>query len=322
MILSWLAVFGGFALLVWSAERFVLGTSALARNLGVPPLVIGMTVMGFGTSAPEMLVSIMAASSGNPGIAIGNAIGSNIANIGLVIGATAMITPMAVSSRILRREYPILLFITIVTGILLVDNELGRLDGAILLTGSVLLVIWLIRVAKKKPHARDPLETELTIEIPAGLSMASASTWTLLGLIVLMASSRLLVWGAAQIAHELGVSDLIIGLTIIAVGTSLPELAASVMSALKKEHDLAIGNIIGSNMFNLLSVLAMPGLIKPSHLEPAVLERDFPVMVAFTLALFVMAYGFKGPGQISRFEGGLLLAGFAAYMAWLGITGL
>jgi cation:H+ antiporter len=321
MILSWLAVFGGFALLVWSAERFVLGTSALARNLGVPPLVIGMTIMGFGTSAPEMLVAIMAASSGNPGIAIGNAIGSNIANIGLVIGATAMITPMAVSSRILRREYPILLLITVVTGILLIDNRLGRLDGFILLAGSLLLVAWLIRVAKK-PHRRDPLETELTIEIPAGLSMASAILWTLAGLMVLMASSRMLVWGAVQIAHNLGVSDLIIGLTIIAVGTSLPELAASVMSALKKEHDMAIGNIIGSNMFNLLSVLAMPGLIKPSNLEPAVLERDFPVMLAFTIALFIMAYGFKGPGVINRIEGGLLLVGFATYMAWLGITGL
>lgn len=319
MILSWLAIFGGFALLVWSAERFVLGTSALARNMGVPPLVIGMTIMGFGTSAPEMLVAIMAATSGNPGIAIGNAIGSNIANIGLVIGATAMITPMAVSSRILRREYPILLLITLVTGILLMDNRLGRLDGIILLTGSLLLIAWLIRVAKR-PHHRDPLETELTIEIPAGMSMARAIIWTLAGLLVLMASSRLLVWGAVQIAHSLGVSDLIIGLTIIAVGTSLPELAASVMSALKKEHDMAIGNIIGSNMFNLLSVLAMPGLIKPSNLEPAVLERDFPVMLAFTIALFIMAYGFKGPGQVSRIEGGVLLAGFAAYMTWLGIS--
>ncbi|WP_455216739.1 calcium/sodium antiporter [Kaarinaea lacus] len=321
MLMSWLAVLGGFALLVWSAERFVMGASAVARNLGVTPLVIGMTIMGFGTSAPEMLVSIMAAANGNPAIGVGNALGSNIANIGLVIGATALIMPMAVSSGILRREYPVLLLITLLVGALLLDYELGRLDGAILSGGCILLVLWLIRVSKH-PHNTDPLETEFEIEIPTGLSMVRATTWTLVGLVVLVVSSRILVWGAVNIAQDLGVSDLVIGLTIIAVGTSLPELAASVMSALKKEHDMAIGNIIGSNMFNLLAVMALPGLIRPSSLESVVFHRDYLVMVAFTFVLFIMAYGFRKPGRVNRYEGVVLLAGFAAYMTWIGITTL
>lgn len=319
--MSWLAVLGGFILLVWSAERFVMGASALARNLGVSPLVIGMTIMGFGTSAPEMLVAGMAAANGNPAIGIGNALGSNIANIGLVIGATALIMPLAVSSRILRREYPVLFGITLLAGVLLVDHELGRMDGLILMISTVMLIVWLIWVGKR-PHTADPLETEFDVEIPIGLSTTRAIFWTLLGLVVLVLSSKLLVWGAVEIAHDLGVSDLMIGLTIIAVGTSLPELAASVMSALKKEHDMAIGNILGSNMFNLVAVLALPGLIQPSVMDSAVMHRDYPVVVALTIALFIMAYGFKGRGRVNRFEGGILLAGFAAYMAWLGMTGL
>jgi len=319
--MPWLAILGGFILLVWSAERFVFGASGLARNLGVSPLIIGMTIMGFGTSAPEMLVSGMAAANGNPAIGVGNALGSNIANIGLVIGATALIMPLAVSSRILRREYPMLGLVTLLAGILLWDLELSRLDGVILGVSTVLLLVWLVWVSKR-PHAADPLETEFEIEIPSDLSMGRAVLWTLLGLVILVLSSRLLVWGAVEVARDLGVSDLVIGLSIIAVGTSLPELAASVMSAMKKEHDMAIGNVIGSNMFNLLAVLALPGLIHPSLLDEAVVHRDYVVVVALTIALFVMAYGFKGRGRVNRFEGGLLLTGFAAYMTWLGVTAL
>jgi cation:H+ antiporter len=319
--MPWLAVLGGFILLVWSAERFVFGASGLARNLGISPLIIGMTIMGFGTSAPEMLVSGMAAANGNPAIGIGNALGSNIANIGLVIGVTALIMPLAVSSRILRREYPVLIGISLLAGSLMLDGELGRLDGVILMFGTLLLVAWLIWMGKR-PHAADPLETEFDVEIPRGLSMVRAVLWTLFGVVVLVLSSRLLVWGAVEIAHDLGVSDLLIGLTIIAVGTSLPELAASVMSALKKEHDMAIGNVIGSNMFNLLAVLALPGLIQPSVLDSAVMQRDYPVVLALTLVLFVMAYGFKDRGRVNRFEGGILLACFVAYITWLGLTGL
>jgi cation:H+ antiporter len=321
MVMPWLAVLGGFILLVWSAERFVFGASGLARNLGVSPLIIGMTIMGFGTSAPEMLVSGLASANGNPGIGIGNALGSNIANIGLVIGATALIVPLAVSSRILRREYPVLIGVTALAGLLMWGNELGRLDGIILMFGALLLIAWLIWMGKR-PHAADPLETEFEVEIPTGLSMTRAVLWTLIGVVVLVLSARLLVWGAVDIARDLGVSDLVIGLTIIAVGTSLPELAATVMSAIKKEHDMAMGNVIGSNMFNLLAVLALPGLIQPSVLDPAVMQRDYPIVVALTLALFIMAYGFKGRGRVSRLEGGILLACFAAYMTWLGLTGL
>ncbi|NOX76330.1 MAG: calcium/sodium antiporter [Gammaproteobacteria bacterium] len=319
MLMSWLAVLGGFALLVWSADRFVLGASAVAGNLGVSPLIIGMTIMGFGTSAPEMLVAGMAAAGGNPDIGVGNAIGSNIANIGLVLGATALVAPMAVDSGILKREYPVLFAITLLAGGLMLDGELSRLDGAVLLTGTACLVAWMIWAARRG-QTSDPLGNEFESEIPTDMSTGRAVFWAVLGLVALVASSKLLVWGAVDIARELGVSDLVIGLTIIAVGTSLPELAASIMGALKGEHDMAIGTVIGSNMFNLLAVLALPGLIHPSVLAAEVMQRDFPLMVGFTIALFLMAYGFRGPGRINRFEGVLLLTAFAAYMGWLGLS--
>ena len=328
MLISWLAILGGFILLVWSAERFVHGAAGLAGNLGVSPLIIGMTIMGFGTSAPEMLVSGMAASNGNPAMGIGNALGSNIANIALVLGATALIMPLTVDSRILRREYLMLFAVTLLAGGLMLDGELGTMDGSILLTGTVLLVVWMIWMGKRPQPAvaglptTDPFIAELESEIPTDMTTGWAIFWALLGLVILVLSSKLLVWGAVNIARDLGVSDLVIGLTIIAIGTSLPELAASVMSALKGEDDMAVGNIIGSNMFNLLAVLALPGLIAPSVLDPAVLQRDFPIVVALTIALFIMAYGFKGHGRINRLEGGLLLASFVAYMSWLALTGM
>lgn len=328
MLMSWLAVLGGFILLVWSAERFVHGAAGLAGNLGVSPLIIGMTIMGFGTSAPEMLVSGMAASSGNPAMGVGNALGSNIANIALVLGVTALIMPLTVDSRILRREYPMLFAVTLLAGSLMLDGELGTLDGSILLTSTALLIAWMIWMSKQPTPAgataqgADPLTREFETEIPRDMSTGWAVFWAALGLVMLVLSSKLLVWGAVNIAQDLGVSDLIIGLTIIAVGTSLPELAASAMSAFKGEDDMAVGNILGSNMFNLLAVLALPGLIAPSVLEPAVMQRDFPVVVALTIALFLMAYGFKRPGRINRLEGGVLLACFVAYMSWLAFSGL
>ncbi len=323
MLMAWLAIIGGFALLMWSAERFVLGGSALARNLGVSPLIIGMVVMGFGTSLPEMLVSGIAAANGNPALGIGNAIGSNIANIGLVLGITALIVPLSVSSGTLRREYPVLFAVMLLAGILLWDGGLSRMDGVILFSGFFLVMGWMIwQGMNGRKDSKDPLVIELETEIPTDMSTGIAVMWGLLGLVILIASSRLLVWGAVEVAHSFGVSDLIIGLTIVAIGTSLPELAASVMSALKGEDDMAVGNVLGSNMFNLLAVLALPGLILPSELDSAVLERDFLVMIGLTIALFVMAYGFRGPGRINRIEGALLLAAFVAYMAWLGRTGL
>jgi len=321
--MAWLAIIGGFALLMWSAERFVLGGSALARNLGVSPLIIGMVVMGFGTSLPEMLVSGIAASNGNPALGIGNAIGSNIANIGLVLGITALIVPLSVSSGTLRREYPVLFAVMLLAGVLLWDGDLSRMDGIILFSGFFLVMGWMVwQGMNGRKDGKDPLVLELETEIPTDMSTGVAVMWGLLGLVILIASSRLLVWGAVEVAQSFGVSDLIIGLTIVAIGTSLPELAASVMSALKGEDDMAVGNVLGSNMFNLLAVLALPGLILPSELDIAVLERDFPIMVGLTVALFAMAYGFRGPGRINRIEGGLLLTAFVAYMAWLGYTGL
>lgn len=319
MLLSSLAVFGGFVLLVWGAERFVHGASATARNLGVSPLIIGLTIVGFGTSAPEMLVSGVAAWEGNPGLGVGNALGSNITNIGLILGLTAIVSPFVVNSDLLRREYPLMFAIMVLALILLVDGDLSRIDGLVLLAGVAVMTFWLIRMSLRKGEP-DPMVAEYEQEIPTGMALRTALLWTGVGLLVLLASSRLLVWGAVNIAGALGVSDLVIGLTIVAIGTSLPELAASVTSVLKKEPDIAIGNVIGSNMFNLLAVLGLPGLIHPYVLEPGLLDRDFPVMFGFTIALFAMAYGFRDEGRITRWEGAALVIAYLVYLGILYLT--
>lgn len=311
-----LAIAGGFVFLVWGADRFVVGAAATARNLGVSPLIIGLTIVGFGTSAPEMLVSGVAAWQGNPGLAVGNAIGSNITNIALILGLTALITPLAVNSRMLKRELPILSVAMLAGLVLLVDGDLSRLDGALLLLGLLAMVIWMVR-AGLKDRDSDPLGAEFSDEIPTDMPMGRALFWVGVGLLVLLLSSRLLVWGAVEIAQALGVSDLVIGLTIVALGTSLPELAASVVSALKGEPDIAIGNVIGSNLFNLLAVLGIPGLLSPLLIDNAVLTRDYPIMIGLTLAFFLMAYGFRGPGRINRLEGVLLLVCYAGYQTLL-----
>ena len=312
-----LAIIGGFALLTWSADRFVVGASAIAYNLKVSPLIIGLTIVGLGTSSPEILVSMVASWQGNSGLAVGNAIGSNIINMGLILGVSALIIPLKVHSSIIRRELPVLLLVMVITLLLLLDGTLGRLDGIILLTGIALVVIWLIRVGKTPHPPEDPMSGEFADEIPTDMGMGRAVLWLVVGGLCLLGSSRLLVWGAVSIAESMGISDLVIGLTVVALGTSLPELAASVMSALKNEHDIAIGNVIGSNIFNLLAVLGLPGLINPEAIDAEVLTRDFPVMVGLTLALFVMAYGFRGPGRINRFEGTLLVLGFCGYQSLL-----
>ncbi len=315
MTLALAAILTGFGLLVWGADRFVVGASGIARNLGVSPLIIGLTIVGFGTSAPEMLVSAVAAWQGNPGLAIGNALGSNIANIGLILGVTALVTPILVQSDMLKREFPVLL-LTMLAGFgLMADGRLGRADGLVLLGGLALMIAWIVRQGMKTRS--DPLQLEIEAEVPGRLGMGVALTWFGLGLVVLLASSRLLVWGAVSIAHALGISDVVIGLTIVALGTSLPELAASIVSVIKNEHDLAIGNVVGSNMFNLLAVLGMPGVIHPGGFPPEILSRDFPVMVGLTLLLCVMAYGLRGPGHINRYEGGALLSVYIGYMALL-----
>ena len=314
LLLSSSAVILGFVFLVWGADRFVHGAAATARNLGISPMIIGLTIVGIGTSAPEILVSAIAAWQGNPALGVGNALGSNITNIALVLGATALITPLLVKSETLRREYPVMFSIMLLALVLLIDGEMSRLDGWILMLGLGLMILWMVLQGLRRDH--DPMEAEYEQEIPR-ISTPRALLWLAVGMILLLGSSRALVWGAVNIAHALGISDLIIGLTVVAVGTSLPELAASVISALRKEPDIAIGNVIGSNMFNLLAVLGLPGVIMPHALEPEVLSRDFPYMIGLSIALFAMAYGFKGDGRLNRWEGLLLLLAYFAYLGWL-----
>jgi len=320
MLLAALAIIAGFALLVWSADRFVEGAAATARHAGMPPLLIGMVIVGFGTSAPEMVVSAMAALEGSPGLALGNAYGSNIANTGLILGAAALFVPLAVHSKIVRKELPLLLAITCLSGFFLWDDGLERWEALVLLAGFFGLIGWSVFSALRGKD--DVLEGEMESELAVhGMSLGRALFWLVAGLVLLILSSRILVWGAVTIAEALGVSDLIIGLTIVALGTSLPELAATVIAARKGEHDIAIGNVVGSNMFNLLAVVGIAGAIAPmSNVPPEVLSRDWPVVIGLTVALFIFAYGFRGQGRINRFEGAALLAAYIAYNAYLAST--
>ena len=316
MMLSTIAVIGGFALLVWAADRFIAGAAAFARNLGVSPLIVGLTIVGFGTSAPEMLVSSIAAWEGSPSVGIGNAIGSNIANIGLVLGITALIQPLAVRSDTLKREFPILFAIMMLVLVLSLDGELSFSDGLILMAGLGVMLYWLISIGLRS-RGRDPMIAEYAEELPSDMSSGIALIWLVVGLSFLLLGSRAVVWGAVGIAKAFGVDDLVIGLTIVAIGTSLPELAASITSAVRKEHDIAIGNILGSNMFNMLAVLGLPALIQPGKLVPEVLSRDLPVMIGISIMLFAMSYGFGRQGRINRAEGATLLVTYIAYLVWL-----
>lgn len=291
-----------------------MGASAIADNLGVSPIIIGLTVVAFGTSAPEIFVAAVASWEDSPGMAIGNSLGSNIANIGLILGITAIVTPLAVRSETLKREFPILFAVMLLVLILILDEKLGFMDGIMLVIALSVMLYWVVNIGLRSRRT-DPIGPEYEAEMPARMPMSRALLWFVVGLIGLMFSSRLLVWGAVDIAQALGVSDLLIGLTIVAIGTSLPELAASVISALKNEHDIAIGNVLGSNMYNLLAVLAMPALLSPSEIPGQVLTRDYPVMIGLTIALFGMAYGFRGPGRLNRLEGFGLLATFMAYQS-------
>lgn len=317
MLLAIGGLLAGFVLLIWSADRFVLGASNTARLFGITPLVVGIVVVGFGTSAPELLVSGIAAMNGQPGLAIGNALGSNVANIGLILGLTALLFPLQVRSRIVRRELPVLIAFMALGAALLADGELSRLDGAILIIGLLGSIGWAVREAHRQRG--DILSTQFATEMQDQMSTAGALGNLLLGLLVLVASSRLLVWAAVEIAQALGVSDLVIGLTIVALGTSLPELAASLAAARKGEYDIALGNVAGSNMFNLLGVMALPGLIAPGAVDPLLLRRDYPIMVGLTVLLWFFASNFslRRGGVIQRPEGAALLTIYVAYIALL-----
>ncbi len=317
MFLSISAIAVGLAILVWSADRFVDGAAAIAQHLGVSNLIIGITVVGFGTSAPEIAVSVIAVLEEVPGIAVGNAIGSNIANIGLILGITALLAPISVSSGLIRSEYPLLFGATVVLVWCLYDLQLDRLDGFLLLGLLVVIMTYMIRRHSKVKVETDVVEEDED-ENDESMSKKAAWLWILAGLVLLIVSSRMLVWGASNIAHSLGISELVIGLTIVALGTSLPELAASIASLKKSIADMAIGNVIGSNLFNSLAVVGIPSLIRGFEVDSAALYRDVPVMVLLTLLLFAMSFGGNQRlNQIGRFKGGVLLALFTAYQCYL-----
>jgi cation:H+ antiporter len=310
------ATLAGFVLLIWGADRFVLGAASTARNLGLSPLLIGLTLVGMATSGPEIFVSITASLAGDPSLAAGNAIGSNIANIGLVLGVTALIMPISVRSVTLRREMPALLAVTLVVTMVFINLKLGRVEGILLMVTLVLVLYWLV-VLGSRTEATDPIAYDIASEIPQDIPMSQALGWLTVGLVVLLTGANLLVWGAKNMAVEFGVSELVIGLTVVAIGTSLPELAVSVVSALKGEHDMAIGNIIGSNLFNSLAVVGIAGLIRPATFERELLTLHLPVMIGMTLALFLMTYNFGGNSRIRRVEGVILLGAFLCYHGWL-----
>ena len=307
-----LEVIGGLVLLIWGADRFVHGAAATARNLGVTPLLIGLTVVAFATSAPEILVSIVASLRGEPGLAIGNAIGSNIANVGLVLGCVALVRPIELRSATLRREMPALLAVSLLTVSLFLDSYLSWVDGLVLLTGLVIVMIWLARLGTRSAPT-DPIKADYEAEIPVNVSMRVAIFWLLVGLGTLLVGAQLLVDGSIEIARFLGVSEVVIGILLVAFGTSLPELAVSLVSAMKGEYGLAIGNIVGSNIFNLLAVIGVAAVIAPSALPPSVLSLHIFVMVAFTLVLYAMTYDYDGKSELSRIEGAALFAAFIAY---------
>lgn len=323
--MEWLmlgAVIGiGFAALAWSADRFVSGASAIASHFGVSSMLIGLTVVGIGTSLPEMLVSAIAAFDGTAALALGNALGSNVANVGLILGTTALIAPLTMHPRILRREYPLLLGVVIATGLLLLDSHLSRAEGILLLLGMLGVLIWMGVQSRQLGYPSDPIIAEIQAALPTPRPFKKSLSYALIGLVVLLFSSRVLVWAAVTLASKLGVSDLIIGLSIVAVGTSLPELAAAIASVRRGEDDLAIGNIIGSNIFNLLGVLGIAAVITPFAVEGVSLARDYGIMSIFMLAIVLMGFAIGRNAQVGRLEGGILLSVFIAYQILLFVMG-
>ena len=306
----------GIAVLIWSADKFVEGAAATAHHAGMPSLLIGMVVIGFGTSAPEMVVSAISALQGNPGLALGNAYGSNISNIALILGITALINPITVKSGILRKELPILLIVTFLSIGQLFDLYLSRLDAIILLAVFALIIGWWIYMGLRARN--DSLEVDLDVKLEMEIiPLKTALLWLLLGMVLLVISSRALVWGAVAIAQAYGVSDLIIGLTIVAIGTSLPELASAIAATKKGEHDLALGNVLGSNLFNTLAVVGIAAAIHPLKVDYEVLYRDSAVMGLLTVGLFIACLGLRNHRTISRIEGGILVIFYICYLGYL-----
>ncbi len=323
MLIAAAAILVGFIILIWSADLFVAGAASIAENVGLSPVIIGLTIVSLGTSAPEILVSITATLAGAGKLAIGNAIGSNIANVGLVLGATVMVAPLYIHPSCMKVEMPTLLAVTLGAGLLLVDGNLSQLDGCLMLAALAFILIQMMRTQSKD----EILQEEAGEEPLPHLDPLRAWVTFFMGLLLLVGSSRLLVWGATEVAEMLGVSELIIGLTIVAIGTSLPELAATVASALRGHTEIAVGNVIGSNLFNLLAVMAIPGLLSPMDLSPQVLERDYAAMTIATVILAMAIYFGRmrraappGHSYVGRSVGALLLLFYALYYYLLYVT--
>ncbi|MDC0910446.1 calcium/sodium antiporter [Candidatus Pseudothioglobus singularis] len=306
MLFSVLSLLIGFTLLVWSADAFTDNGAKVAKIFNISPLIIGLLIFGFGTSAPEMLVSGLAAYDGHPELSIGNAFGSNIFNIGLVLAVAAIIHPVIVEKNVLKKEWLFLFLSTLIIGFLLIDGFLSFIDGSILLILLLLFLCYVFNESKKDNN----LENEASEDTCKDQS--KGKTWLLLiiSLVILVSSARLVVWGGTNLALAFEVSDLIIGLTVVALGTSLPELAVAISSALKKQHQMIIGNIIGSNLFNSLGVLAIPGLILPFQIPSEVMSRDYIYMLIFTLLILIFSLKLR----INRFGGLILLTILASYL--------
>lgn len=316
MALFSISIIVGLFMLVLSADKFVDGASNLARHYGMSPLLIGMVIIGFGTSSPEMFVSGISSFQGSPGIAIGNAYGSNITNIALILGLTSLIFPISVQSQVLKKELPILLIVTLLSLILFLDFNLSKFEALVLIIVFMSLMFWSIREGIK--NSKDNLAVQVKDELNhLGIPIRRSYLLIIGGLILLIISSQLLVYGAVGIAKIFGVSDIVVGLTVVAVGTSLPELAASVVAAKKGEADIAFGNVLGSNLFNTLAVVGIAGLITPIKIDSEVLSRDIGTMTFLTFSLFVFGYGFKKQGRINRYEGVLLLIIYISYTNYL-----
>ena len=321
LFISFLALAGGLILLIYSAEKFVSSSVVIARQFGVSRLLIGLTVVSLGTSAPEIMVSTMASLSEAPEIAIGNAIGSNIANIGLVLGLTAIVVPLPFALSVLKFEMPWLLLATfLVAVVLLYDMKLSRIDGVLLLALLFVGMHQMFRTARKRAALPGGLEAEL--DELEDMSRGKSIMWLLFGLALLLLSAEMIVWGAKNIAYWLGVSEMVVGLTVVALGTSLPELAATLTAAVKKQPEIAIGNVVGSNILNILAVLPVPALLHPHVLSTIHVWRDFGAMFAFTMLLALFAYGIRSRKIVTRFEGCVLLMGYFGFMTLLVVSSL
>lgn len=298
-------------LLIKSADAFIDGASGIANYFSIPPLIIGIFIVGVGTSLPELIVSAMAAMDGKSALSLGNVLGSNIANISLIIGLTAVLSPIIVCRKLLKKEFIIMTFAALMAGITIYDGHFSRYDGFFIIVVFLISMYALIKGDNNQ-------EADVTIN-KEEINILKSSLFTVGGLGLLLFSSNQLVNSASQIAMHFGASELIVGLTIVAVGTSLPELAASIAAARKKQAELTIGNILGSNIFNILAVLPIAGLIKPYDVENVAITRDLPLMIILTVLFFIMSYSFKKneDGTISRYKGFILLSVFIAYQGYL-----